>query len=181
SIMKNNSPHNPQNESIVKFDFHNATGDPDDPLLNNDNISGSIQLQEEEQRRLPTGLLNGNSIENNNMINTSNNIPNASYQHSNVLQPISSISPTYPIPPTSHITQKPLIANKNDEGQNHDAVETTTNIETIEKFYKPKQGTIFMLINIFTIAAIVFVTWRLGAWGIGQAKGIYGTLRVLGL
>ncbi|CAI2175823.1 15841_t:CDS:2 [Funneliformis geosporum] len=182
SIMKNTSSQNSKNESVVKFDFHNATGDPDDPLLNNENISG---LQEQQQRRLPTGLLNGNSNDNNNIIYNSNNISNTSQQqqYSNVPQPIPPISSTYPIPPTSQITpinQLPLIANKSDDDQNHDAIASTANIEDIEiKIYKPKQGTIYMLINIFTIAAIVFITWRLGDWGVGQAKEIYGTLKVL--
>ncbi|RIA90513.1 hypothetical protein C1645_769727 [Glomus cerebriforme] len=173
------------NESLVKFDFRNANGDPDDPLLNN-----NIQNQEEEQRPLPTGLLTGNINNNSSSSNNNNNNDDDGLnlnprQHTSIVSPISTTSVT------------PIIPKPNNEViGNLDIIKISPDVEI--KIYKPKQGTILMLLAVFVLAAMVAISkytqeekwgniiiilltdfllyniaWKLGDWGVGDARDIY--------
>ncbi|RGB32106.1 hypothetical protein C1646_707446 [Rhizophagus diaphanus] len=182
SNFKERTPVKNTNESLVRFDFRNASGDPDDPLLNN-----NVQSREdkEENRPLPTGLLTGNininnnnndnnNDNNNNIINNKNNINNFNNidhtinivprQLSSIVSPISNTSIT-------PIIQKPNENENENEKQKHDVIKIGPDVEI--KVYKPKQGSILMLLAVFVLATIVFITWKLADWGIGNAQSIY--------
>lgn len=151
------------NESLVRFDFRNASGDPDDPLLNNNVQSREVK---EENRPLPTGLLTGNiNINNNNNDNNNDNNDNniinnynnnidhtiniVPRQHSSIVSPISNTSIT-------PIIQKPNENENEKQKHEHGVIKIGPDIEI--KVYKPKQGTILMLLAVFVLATIVFIS-----------------------
>ncbi|GES91244.1 hypothetical protein GLOIN_2v1719676 [Rhizophagus clarus] len=175
SNFKERTVINNPDESLVRFDFRNASGDPDDPLLNN-----NVQSREdrEEVQPLPTGLLTGNINDNNNSNNIINNINNNNNNNNNNnsnnnMDYTTNIIPRQHSPivsPISTTSVVPIIQNPN-ENEKHDVINIGPDMEI--KVYKPKQGTFLMLLAVFVIAAIVFITWKLGDWGIGNAQNIY--------
>ncbi|CAG8663241.1 5161_t:CDS:2 [Rhizophagus irregularis] len=78
------------------------------------------------------------------------------------------------VSPISNTSITPIIQKPNEnenEKQKHDVIKIGPNVEI--KVYKPNQGSILMLIAVFVLATIVFITWKLGDWGIGNAQNIY--------